>query len=60
MQTILLLQKLHAMKKAISTGDADTLDQLVQEAEELTLQIQRDSPEQRRRESRLHLQSVRI
>jgi hypothetical protein len=60
METIALLQKLHAIRLALESGEVRVQKQLIVEAEEITRQIQRYSEEQRRRDSRLsvvHLQT---
>jgi hypothetical protein len=54
METIALLQKLHAIQRAIENGEIGMLHVLVAEAEGITREIQRHSEEQRRRDSRLN------
>lgn len=58
METIALLQKLHAIQRAIDGQDTQTLHSLVAEAEELVRRMQRNSEEQRRRESRTHAPAI--
>lgn len=60
METIALLQKLHAIQRAIDDQDPLTLHCLVTEAEELVRLMQRNSEEQRRRESRIHAPALRF
>jgi hypothetical protein len=52
MYTVALLQKLNEIQEAIDIGDTERLHRMVGEVEEVILRVQRETPEQRRRESR--------
>lgn len=52
METVLLLQKIRQIKDSLGEVSLATIHQMLREAEECVLQIQRASPEQMRRESR--------
>lgn len=60
METIALLQKLHAIHHAIDDQDTLALHTLVSEAEEIVRLMQRNSEEQRRRESSVHVAAIRF
>ncbi len=53
MDTILLLQKIRQIQHSLGEVSLATIHQMLREAEEYALRIQRDSPEQLRRESRV-------
>lgn len=58
MNTIDLIQKLHDIEHAIGVEDQSTIRQRVIEALECAVRLQRESPEQLRRASRLGLSSA--
>ena len=60
METIALLQKLHSIHRAIDDQDASLLHRLVAEAEDLVRIMQRNTDEQRRRESRVPMQAISV
>lgn len=60
METIALLQKLHAIQRAIDNQDTQTLHCLVTEAEELVRVMQRNTEEQRRRDSRVRAPYLQV
>ena len=53
MLTVKLIQKLRELRRAIGVEDVTTVLRMVIEAEECALQVQRETPEQLRRTSRL-------
>ena len=57
METVLLLQKIRQIKGSLGEVSLATIHQMLTEAEECVLQMQRGSPEQMRRESRVFLAS---
>jgi hypothetical protein len=53
MNIIGLVQKLRDLEQALETEDATKVRNMVIDARECAIEIERDSPEQRRRTSRL-------
>jgi hypothetical protein len=52
MNTVILLQKLTEIELALDRGESATLRKMLHDAQQCALQLQRESPEQRRRDSR--------
>ena len=58
MNTIELIQKLHDIERSIGVEDSSSLRRKVVEALECAVRIQRESPEQLRRQSRLNISDI--
>jgi uncharacterized membrane protein len=52
MNTVILLQKLTEIEQALDREEKATLRKMLRDAQQCALQLQRESPEQRRRDSR--------
>jgi hypothetical protein len=52
MNTVLLLQKLDEIERALDVEERATIRKMVLDAQQCALEIQRESPEQMRRDSR--------
>ena len=52
MNTVALLQKLDEIERALDGDERATIRKLVLDAQQCALQLQRESPEQMRRDSR--------
>jgi hypothetical protein len=53
MNTVLLIQKIHEIKDSLGEVSLARIQQMLNEAEQYALSIQRESPEQARRASRV-------
>jgi hypothetical protein len=52
MNTIVLLKKLNKIERALDVEERATIRELPREAQQCALQLQRETPEQMRRDSR--------
>lgn len=52
MNTVVLLQKLGEIERALDVEERATIRKMVLDAQQCALQLQRESPEQMRRDSR--------
>lgn len=57
MNTVVLLEKLNKIERALDVEEPATIRALVRDAQQYALQLQRESPEQMRRDSRASLRS---
>jgi predicted transcriptional regulator len=52
MNTVVLLEKLNKIERALDIEERATIRELLREAQQCALQLQRETPEQMRRDSR--------
>jgi hypothetical protein len=57
MYIVLLLQKLREIEGALELEERATLRKMVAEAQQYAIDLQRETPEQMRRDSRFHFQN---
>lgn len=57
MNTVVLLEKLNKIELALDVEERATIRELVRDAQQCALQLQRETPEQMRRDSRASLHS---
>lgn len=57
MNTIALLEKLNKIERALEVEERGTIRELLRDAQQCALQLQRETPEQMRRDSRVSLHS---
>ena len=55
MYTVLLIEKLKEIEQALDLGDCTFVRQMLAEAQQYAVQLQRETPEQLRRDSRVVL-----
>jgi hypothetical protein len=53
MNTVVVLQKLNEIERALDVEERATIRKMLLDAQQCVLQLQRESPEQRRRDSRI-------
>jgi uncharacterized membrane protein len=57
MNTVVLLEKLNKIERALDVEERATIREMLRDAQQCALQIQRETPEQMRRDSRAVLHS---
>ncbi len=55
MNTVALIEKLNKIERALEAGESATIRELLRDAQQCALQLQRETPEQMRRDSRASL-----
>ena len=53
MNTVALIEKLNKIERALDVEEHDTIRELLRDAQQCALQLQRETPEQMRRDSRV-------
>jgi hypothetical protein len=57
MNTVVLLEKLNKIERALDVEEHATIREMLRDAQQCAIQLQRETPEQMRRDSRASLRS---